>query len=115
MYGMEAKAISKWVRVSPDKARLLIDRIRGKPVEEALRIARFAKAKAAKPIRKTLESAIANAEHNYDMNVDELFIKEARVDRGPSLRRVSYRARGRVDIIKRRTSHITITVSDGKE
>jgi len=112
---MEAKAIAKWIRVSPDKARLLIDQIRGKPVDEALRIARFAKAKAAKPIRKTLESAIANAEHNYDMNVDELVVKEARIDRGPFLKRVSYRARGRADIIKRRTSHITIIVSDGKE
>ena len=112
---MEAKAISKWIRVSPDKARLLIDQIRGKPVDEALRIARFAKAKAARPIRKTLESAIANAEHNYDMNVDELIVQEVRVDRGPFLKRVNYRARGRADIIRRRTSHITITVSDGKE
>ncbi len=112
---MEAKAIAKWIRVSPDKARLLIDQIRGKPVGEALRIARFAKAKAAKPIRKTLESAIANAEHNYDMNVDELIVKEARVDRGPFLKRVNFRARGRADIIKRRTSHITVIVSDGKE
>lgn len=112
---MEARAVAKYIRVSPVKARLVIDQIRGKSADEALRIARFAKAKAALPIRKVLESAIANAEENFDMDVDALFVKEARVDEGPSLKRMSPRSRGRADIIRRRTSHITIVVSDGKE
>ncbi len=112
---MEAKAIAKWIRVSPDRARLVIDEIRDKRVDEALRFVRFAKAKAAQPIRKTLESAIANAEQNYDMNVDRLIVKEARVDEGPVLRRMKARSRGHSDIIRRPTSHITIAVAEEEE
>ena len=109
---MEAKAIAKWVRVSPDRARLVAREIAGKPVDEALLTVQFAKSKGARALRKVLESAIANAEHNYEMDVDRLYVKEARVDKGPFLKRMKPRSRGRADIIKRPTSHITVVVAE---
>lgn len=109
---MEAKAIAKWIRISPIKARLLTSQIQGKPVDEALRLTRFARVKAASIVRKCLESAIANAEHNYNMDVDALWVKEARVDKGPFWKRLRPGSRGKISIRKRRTSHITIVVSD---
>lgn len=109
---MEAKAIAKYVRVSPKKARLIMNQVRGKPAGEALKLLRFAKQKAAGHIRKTLESAIANAEHNFDMDVTTLFISDGRIDEGPSLRRLNMRARGMADIIRRPTCHITVKVSE---
>ena len=111
---MEAKAIAKYVRVSPQKARLVINLVRGKPVGEALKTLRFAKQKAALHIRKTLESAIANAEHNEDLNVDALVVKEARIDQGPSMRRLKMRARGMADIMRRPSCHITVVVAEGR-
>lgn len=112
---MEAKAISKFVRVSPQKARLVIDLVRGKPVGQALKTLMFLKQKAAVPIRKTLESAIANAQHNLDMDVDALVVSKAVVDEGPSLRRMNMRARGMADIIRRPTCHIVVVVAAGGE
>jgi len=109
---MKARAISKYVRISPRKARLVVDAIRGKSVNNALRIVQLSTKKAATPIRKALESAIANAENNYDVNVDDLFVVEAMVDMGRALRRLRPRAYGRADIIRRPTSHITIVVGD---
>ena len=109
---MEARAISRYVRISPRKARLVIDAIRGKDVSEALRIVHLSTRRAATPIRKTLESAIANAENNYDVDVDDLFVVRASVDMGRALRRLKPRAYGRADIIRRPTSHITIVVGD---
>jgi large subunit ribosomal protein L22 len=109
---MEAKAVAKRVRLSPKKARPLVDQIRGKSVDEALRLLRFSKLKASVPILKALESAIANAENNYDMDVDSLVVKDSRVDEGPSIKRLKPRSRGRADIIRRRTSHITIVVAE---
>jgi len=109
---MEARAISKYVRISPRKARLVVDAIRGKGVNEALRIVHLSTKKAAGPIRKALESAIANAESNFDVDVDSLFIVRATVDMGRALRRLRPRAYGRADIIRRPTSHITIVVGD---
>ena len=109
---MEARAISRYVRVSPFKARLVIDAIRGKGVSEALRVVQMSSKKAARPIRKTLESAIANAEDNYDVDVDNLYVVKATVDMGRALRRLLPRAHGRADIIRRPTSHITIVVGD---
>jgi len=109
---MEARAIARYIRVSPRKARLLIDAIRGKDVDEALRIVQLSSKKAARPIRKTLESAIANAENNFDVNVDDLYVKIVTVDMGRSLRRLRPRAYGRADIIRRPTSHITVVVGD---
>jgi len=98
--------------MSPRKARIVIDAIRGKDVNEALRIVRLSNKKAARPIRKTLESAIANAENNYDIDVDDLYVVRATVDMGRSLRRMRPRAYGRADIIRRPMSHITIVVGD---
>ena len=109
---MEARAVAKYVRISTRKARLVIDEIRGKNVNDALRIVQLSTKKAAMPIRKTLESAIANAENNYDVDVDSLFVVSAAVDMGRALRRLQPRAYGRADIIRRPTSHITIVVGD---
>lgn len=111
---MEARAIAKFVRVSPDRARLVIDEIRGKPVDEALRITRLAKSKAAQPIRKALESAIANAENNLDLDVDQLVVSQAFIDKGPVLKRMKPRSRGHADVIRRPTSHITVIVAEGE-
>ncbi|MFZ5752946.1 MAG: 50S ribosomal protein L22 [Bacillota bacterium] len=112
---MQAKAIAKYIRISPRKARQVIDLIRGKDVREAFAILRFTPHKATKPIAKVLKSAVANAEHNYEMNSDQLYVKEAYVDVGPSLKRVMPRAMGRADLIRRRTSHVTVVVSEKKE
>ncbi|HHK66984.1 50S ribosomal protein L22 [Candidatus Acetothermia bacterium] len=109
---MEVRAVAKDVRLSPRKARIVIDAIRGKDVSEALRIVRLSNKKAAKPIRKTLESAIANAENNYNIDVDDLYVVGATVDMGRSLRRMRPRAYGRADLIRRPMSHITIVVGD---
>ena len=111
---METRAVAKYVRVSPRKARLVIDAIRGKNVNEALQIVQLSSKKAARTIRKTLESAIANAENNYDVDVDSLRVVRAAVDMGRSLRRLRPRAYGRADIIRRPTSHVTIVVGDGE-
>ncbi len=112
---MEARAITRYVRISPRKARLLIDTIRGKDVNTALEIVSLSNRKAARPIRKTLESAIANAENNYNVDVDELVVVKATVDMGRGLKRLLPRAMGRGDIIRHPTSHITIVVGDKKE
>ena len=112
---MEARAVTRFIRVSPRKARLVIDCIRGKNVNEAIRIVSLSNKKAARPIHKTLESAIANAENNYDVDVDQLFVLHAVVDMGRSYRRLKPRAMGRADIIRKPTSHITIVVGEKKE
>ncbi|ABO48769.1 LSU ribosomal protein L22P [Desulforamulus reducens MI-1] len=112
---MEAKAIAKFIRVSPRKARMVVDLIRGKKVEEALAILRYTPNKAAAAVTKVVKSAAANAEHNNDMDKEELVVSQIFVDQGPSLKRMMPRAMGRADIIKRRTSHITVVVSDKKE
>jgi large subunit ribosomal protein L22 len=109
---MEARAVARHVRLSARKARLVVDAIRGMNVNDALRIVRLSKKKAARPILKTLESAIANAEDVYDIDVDELYVVQATADMGRSLRRLRPRAYGRADIIRRPTSHITIVVGD---
>ena len=111
---MEARAVAKYVRISPRKARLVADAIRGKNVNAALRIVQLSSKKAARTIRKTLESAIANAENNYDVDVDSLSVVRATVDMGRALRRLRPRAYGRADIIRRPTSHVTIVVGDGE-
>lgn len=112
---MQAKAVAKTVRIAPRKARLVVDLIRGKQVGEAVAILRLT-AKAASPIvEKVLKSAVANAEHNYDMDVNNLVVSEAYVDEGPTLKRFRPRAMGRASQINKRTSHITIVVSEKKE
>lgn len=109
---MEAKAVAKFIRISPRKARQVVDLIRGKSVGEAYAILKFMPHKGAEIVENVLKSAVANAEHNYNMNVDELYISQAFVDQGPSLKRFKPRAMGRADGIKKRTSHITVMVSE---
>uniref|UniRef100_A0A7C1JBR0 Large ribosomal subunit protein uL22 n=1 Tax=Ammonifex degensii TaxID=42838 RepID=A0A7C1JBR0_9THEO len=111
----EARATARYLRVSPRKARQVVDLIRGKRVGEALSILRFVPRKAARMVEKVVRSAVANAEHNYDLVADELFIVRAYVDQGPSLKRYRPRAYGRANIIRRRTSHVTVVVGERKE
>ena len=112
---MQATAILKYVRVSAQKGRLVADQIRGLPVARALELLQFSPKKAAGHLRKVLESAIANAEHNEGADVDELKVATLQVDGGPTLRRFHARAKGRGVRILKRTSHITVTVSDEKK
>jgi large subunit ribosomal protein L22 len=109
---MEAKAIAKEVRISPRKARLVIDLVRGKDVAKAIGILRNTPKKASDIIEKVLNSAIANAENNHGMIVDELKVSEAYVDQGPTMKRYKPRAMGQASPINKRTSHITIKVAE---
>ncbi len=109
---MEAKAIAKGVRTVPRKARLVIDLIRGKSVKEADVILKNLNKESARIIRKVLISATANAENNQGLNKENLYVKEAFINEGRTLKRMRFGSRGHVDPIKKRTSHITIVVSD---
>ena len=109
---METSAIQKYARLSPQKARLVADQVRGLRVEKAVELLTFSNKKAAVIIKKVLESAIANAEHNEGADIDELKVSAICVDDGPTHRRWHARARGRVNHITKRTSHIRVTVSD---
>ena len=110
----EAKAVARNLRVSPQKLNLVAGLIRGKKVDQALNILQFTQKKAAVIIKKVLESAIANAEHNDGADIDELKVKTIMVDEGPSLKRFMARAKGRGTRILKRTSHITVVVGEGK-
>ena len=111
---MEAKAIAKTVRIAPRKARLVIDLVRGKSVTEADAILNNLNKEAARLIRKVLTSATANATNNLGLNADDLYVKEAYVNEGQVMKRIKFGSRGHVDPIKKRTSHITVVVSDEK-
>ena len=112
---MEAKAIAKFIRISPRKVRQVADLVRGKKIGEALAILKFTPKAAALPIEKVVKSAVANAEHNYELDTDALYISQIYVDQGPTLKRFKPRAMGRADLIRKRTSHITVVVSEKKE
>lgn len=112
---MEAKAITKYVRISPRKARQVIDLIRGKKVNEALAILKYTPKRASEAITKVVKSAAANAENNLQLDKDELFVTGCYVDQGPTFKRYQPRAMGRADILRKRTSHITVMVGDKKE
>jgi large subunit ribosomal protein L22 len=109
---MEVSAILRGTRLSAQKARLVADLVRGKPVDNALNILTFTPKKAAVVIRKVLESAIANAEHNEGADIDELSVKRIFVDEGTTLKRFTARAKGRGNRIMKPTCHITVTVGD---
>ena len=109
---MQAKAHARYVRIAPRKVKLVIDLIRGKEVGEAISILRHTPKAASPVVEKLLNSAIANAEHNYSMNVNNLVIKEAYVNQGPTMKRFRPRAQGRATRINKRTSHITLVVSE---
>ncbi|MDF0535602.1 50S ribosomal protein L22 [Shewanella yunxiaonensis] len=109
---MEVLAKHRFARTSPQKARLVADQIRGLPVAKALEILTFSPKKAAVLVKKVLDSAIANAEHNEGADIDELKVGKVFVDEGPTMKRIMPRAKGRADRIMKRTSHITVVVSD---
>ncbi len=112
---MQTQAVLKFVRLSPMKGRLLADLVRGKKVDEAINILKFSNQRAAGILKKVLDSAIANAENNDGADVDELKVSEILVDEGPVMKRMRPRAKGRGDRIIKRTSHVTVRVSDGKK
>lgn len=112
---MQAKAIARQVRVAPRKVRLVVDLIRGKGVGEAFAILQNTPKGASPIVEKVLKSAIANAEHNYEMEPDSLIVDKAFVDEGVTLKRFRPRAMGRAGKINKRASHITIIVSEKKE
>ena len=107
---MEARAQARFVRVTPMKARRVVDLIRGLPAADAQAMLRFAPQAASEPVSKVLGSAIANAEHNLQLDPRTLVVREAYVDEGPTLKRFRPRAQGRAYRIKKRTSHITVVV-----
>ena len=109
---METKAVAKYVRIAPRKVRVVMDLIRGKNVAEAFAILKFTPKAGAEVVEKVLRSAVANAENNFDMDVDKLYIKAAFADGGPTLKRIHPRSRGQAFKILKRTSHVTIVVDE---
>ena len=114
---MEARAQARYVRVTPMKARRVVDLIRGLPVSEAQAIRRFAPQAASETVGKVLNSAVANATNNHQLNADTLVVSQAYVDEGPTMKRFRPRAQGRAYRIRKRTSHITVVVEphEGKK
>ncbi|HBT46528.1 MAG TPA: 50S ribosomal protein L22 [Peptococcaceae bacterium] len=112
---MEARAVARYVRISPRRARQVIDLIRGKTVREAEAILWATPKRASGIIAKVLKSAVANAEHNYNLNRDKLVVAKAYVDEGPTWKRYQPRAMGRADLRRKRTSHITVVVAEKED
>lgn len=112
---MEARAIARYVRIAPRKVRLVVDQIRGKNIAEARTILAFSERAAAETVAKVLNSAIANAEHNFGMRAENLIVKTTFVDEGPTLKRIRPRAKGSASRINKRTSHITVVVAPREE
>jgi large subunit ribosomal protein L22 len=111
---VRVSAQGKFVRQSPYKVRRVLDLVRGLPVGEARTVLQFSQRRAAGMVRKVLESAVANAEHNHELEADDLHVVDAYADEGPTLRRWRPRARGRATRIRKRTSHITIVVAEDR-
>lgn len=109
---MEVKATAKYIKISPRKIRLVLTAVRGLKIEEALNQLKFIKKEAVKPVIKLINSVVANAEHNFDLEKKNLYIKELRADQGPTLKRWAPKARGRATPIRKRTNHIVITLDE---
>ena len=109
---MKVTSTLKYARISPQKTRLIIDMIRGSDVLQAMKLVQFLPQKAAKIVRKILDSAVANAENNFGLDIDDLKVTRAFVNEAPTLKRFRARARGRGTRILKRNSHITIEISD---
>lgn len=109
---MQTTAKLRFARISPQKCRLIADQIRGLPVDNAIQLLAFSNRKGAAIVKKVLESAIANAEHNDGADIDELTVSTIFVDEGPTMKRIRARAKGRANRILKRTSHITVTVAE---
>jgi large subunit ribosomal protein L22 len=112
---MRVSARARFIRQSPFKVRRVLDLVRNRPVAEARAVLDFTGRRATEPIRKVLESAVANAAHNHALDAEELFVVEAYADEGPTMKRFRPRARGRATRILKRTSHVTIVVGDGRD
>ncbi|TET15998.1 MAG: 50S ribosomal protein L22 [Actinobacteria bacterium] len=112
---METKAVEKYIRMSPRKIRYVVDMIKSKPIEDAIDILSLTPRKAAAVIKKAIQSAISNATENHKMKEEDLFISRILVNEGPTLKRFRPRARGRATKIRKRTSHLSVYVSNGKE
>lgn len=109
---MQAKAVAKNVRISPRKVKPIADLVRGKNVKEARAILKFTPRKGARLMLKVLDSAVANAENNHNMNVDELYVSEVYANQGPTMKRFTAGSMGRANPVLRRTSHIGVSVSE---
>jgi large subunit ribosomal protein L22 len=109
---MEVRAVSKYVRISPRKVHKVIGAVKGKPVENGIQILKFMPQKAASILEKIVRSAVANADHNANIDIDSLVIRNITADQGPSLKRWKARARGRGTRILKRTSHITVILTE---
>lgn len=109
---MEAKAIARYIRIAPRKVRIVIDLIRGKQIGEAFAILKYTPKVASEVVEKVLKSAVANAEHNFNMDVEKLYVAEAYVDQGPTLKRIHPRSRGQAFSILKRSSHVTVVVKE---
>jgi large subunit ribosomal protein L22 len=109
---MEVRAVSKYVRISPRKVHKVIGAVKGKSVESGIQILKFMPQKAASILEKIVRSAVANADHNADVDIDLLIIRNITADQGPTLKRWKARARGRGTRILKRTSHITVTLAE---
>ena len=109
---MEVKAVAKYIRVSPIKVKKVTDLIQGRPVGEAVEILNFTRKGTVGKVTKVLKSALANAKNNFGLDSDSLYVKKAVVGKGPTLKRMKPRARGRADVMRRRSSHITIILEE---
>ena len=112
MSATEVKAVLKFVRISPQKVRKLVDAVKGKPAEAAIEMLKFMPQKGAAIVEKVMRSAVANAEQNHNLDIDTLVVKNVTADQGPTLKRFRARARGRGTRILKRTAHITVVLSD---
>ena len=111
----EVKAVAKYVRIAPRKVRIVMDLIRGKKIDDAFAILKFTPKRGSKFIEKVLKSAVANAENNFDMDTDKLYVSTCFVNQGPTLKRIHPRSRGQAFGILKHTSHITVMVSEQEE
>ena len=109
---MEAKAIAKYVRMSPSKLKPVTDLVRGKDLNEALTILKFTPGRGAELVEKVVQSAAANAENNFDMHPDEFYVAEVYANQGPTMKRFRAGAQGRASMILKRTSHIGVTLKE---
>lgn len=109
---MQVSATAKYIRVSPRKVRLVVDAIRGKPVAEALAVLQYLPQQAAKEVAKVVKSAAANAENNYNLSPEDLYVSAVSANEGPTLKRFRPRAHGRVSPILKRSSHITVVIGE---
>lgn len=111
---MEARAVAKYIRISPRKVRLIMDEIRGKKVEDAINMLTFTPQKGGRILKKLINSAVANAQQNAGVDIDNLFIYRIFADQGPTLKRFIPRAQGRATRILKRTCHLTVVLNDEK-